>query len=410
MTMASRARWAVAVTAVAAVVAGCSSGGGDGGASASGGAPTSSRSSGASSSSDSSSSGTASSKPGDPVTVSVGGSGDILLHSPLWREAAAYSKSDGGTGYDFDPMFAKVKALVSGPDIAICHQETPISSTDADLSAPGSLVYNVPKEIAGTLKRAGYDGCDTASNHTMDRGVQGIDSTRRQLQAAGLKVAGPTGAPGPLGMPAVYEAKGVKVADLAYTYTLPNAAVPTTTVPGSAPWLGSYLWPKIGAAGIIANAKAAKAAGADLVVVNIHWGTEGVQHPTPAQTDLAKQLLASPYIDAILGTHAHVVQPCAAINGKYVFYGLGNFISNQGPTRGGGQTDSNQDGVFARITFSRNASGKWTQKASYQATRVDDADRHTVEVSSKASDPSSLARTQKAMNSMGGCPATASGS
>lgn len=344
-----------------------------------------------------------------PVTVTVSGSGDILLHSPLWREGAAYAKADGRTGYDFDPMFAQVKQSIGAADIAICHQETPISATNKDLSAPGSLVFNVPREIAATLKRAGFDGCDTASNHTIDQGVAGIVSTRKILQAAGLTVAGPTGAPGPLGMPAMYEAKGVKVADLAYTYTLPNTFGQSDVVPSYAPWLKSYLWPAIGAAGIIADAKAAKAAGADIVVVNIHWGAEGVQRPTGDQVALAKQLMASPSVDAILGTHAHVVQPCTTINGKFVFYGLGNFISNQGPGKGP-QTESNRDGVLAQITFSRNAAGTWSQQGKYQPTHVDTADNHAVRLSTPSADAASWTRTKQAMNAMGSCPAVADGS
>lgn len=344
-----------------------------------------------------------------PVSVTVSGSGDILLHSPLVREAAAYARAGGRTGYDFDPMFAPVKKSISAADIAICHQETPISSTDDNLSVPGSLVFNVPREIAGTLKRAGYDGCDTASNHTMDQGVAGIVSTRKMLQGAGLKVAGPTGAPGPPGIPAMYEAKGVKVADLAYTYTLPNTSGPSTDVPAGAPWLKSYLWPAVGAAGIIANAKTAKAAGADIVIVNIHWGTEGVQRPTTDQVALAKKLMASPYVDAIFGTHAHVVQPCTTINGKFVFYGFGNFISNQGPGNGP-QTESNRDGVLAQVTFSRNASGAWSQQAKYQPTHVETADNHTVRLSTPSADAASWARTKQAMNAIGSCPAVADGS
>ncbi|UIJ34480.1 CapA family protein [Allobranchiibius sp. GilTou73] len=396
-----RGTWGSAVVAATAMVALC-------GCSPSPHArPSSTPSSGTSAGGSSASASSARSR---TPSVTVTGSGDILLHSPLWREAAAYAKAAGRTGYDFDPMFVQVKSAISAADIAICHQETPISSTDADLSAPGSTSFNVPREIAGTLKRAGYDGCDAASNHTMDRGVAGIVSTRRQLQAAGLKVAGPTGAPGPLGIPAMYEAKGVKVADLAFTYTLPNSATPTTHVPSDAPWLKAYLWPAIGASAIIADARAAKKAGADIVIVNIHWGKEGVQHPTPAQTTLAGRLLASPYVDAIFGTHAHVVQPCTTIHGKYVFYGLGNFISNQGPTRGGGQTDSNQDGVLAQITFSKTASGIWSQRARYQPTHVDDADKHTVRLSTPQSDPASWGRTKQAMNALGSCPAVAAGS
>lgn len=344
-----------------------------------------------------------------PVSVTVSGSGDILLHSSLWREAAAYAKADGRSGYEFDPMFAKVRSAISASDLALCHQETPVSSTDTDLSVPGSLVFNVPREIATTLKRAGFEGCDVASNHTIDRGLLGMASTRRQLTNAGLGVAGPSADPNTSDKAAMYGAKGVKIAHLAYTYTLPNSSGPTTTVPADAPWLRSSLWPAVGATGIIADATAAKKAGADLVIVSMHWGTEAVQQPTADQLALAKALTKSPSVDAIFGTHAHIVQPCTKVNGKFVFYGFGNFISNQGPGHGP-QTESNRDGVLAEITFTRDASGQWSQRATYQPTHVNTAARHTVELSTPTTDAASWNRTRRAMNAMGSCPAVADGS
>ena len=391
---ATKHRFVLAAAVLAAVVAGCSSG--DGGGRAASGAASAMPSSGPGSSGFT----------GKPAQVTVSGSGDILLHSPLWREASAIATRAGKSGFDFDPMFAPVKQAISSADVAICHQETPISATNDDLSRPGSLVFNVPTQIAGSLKRAGFEGCDTSSNHTLDQGVPGIVATRKVLGAAGLKVAGPTGSPGELGMPALYDVRGVTVANIAYTYTLPNSAGPNTVVPASVPWLKPYLWPAAGAKGIIANAQAAKAAGADLVVVNIHWGTEGVQQPTADQVSLAQELAASPAVDAIFGTHAHVVQPCVKMNGKFVFYGLGNFISNQGPGRGP-QNESNRDGVLAQITFTRAGTGQWAQQASYQPTYVDTAAQHTIRLATPASNPASWKRTQQAMNAQGSCPALA---
>lgn len=342
-------------------------------------------------------------------SVTVSGSGDILLHTAIGQEAAGYASAAGRKGYDFDPMFAQVRSAISAADLALCHQETPISTTDTDLSVPGSLVFNVPREIAGTLKRAGYDGCDMASNHTIDRGLAGMASTRRQLTDAGLKVSGPSADAKTSGKPAVYDVKGVQIAHLAYTYTFPNSDGPTTAVPSGAPWLRSSLWPAAGARGIISDATAAKKAGAALVIVSIHWGREGVQQPTADQVALAGALTKSPAVDAIFGTHAHIVQPCTELNGKFVFYGLGNFISNQGPGHGP-QTESNRDGVLAQITFTRTASGRWSQRASYQPTHVNTTARHTVQFSTPDSDAASWKRTQRAMNALRSCPAVADGS
>jgi poly-gamma-glutamate synthesis protein (capsule biosynthesis protein) len=99
---------------------------------------------------------------------------------------------------------------------------------------------------------------------------------------------------------------------------------------------------------ILAEAHRAKAAGARVVIVNIHWGDENVTQPAAFQMQLARQLTASPDITAIVGQHVHVVQPIRTINGKLVVFGEGNLISNQTtaccPT-------ASQDGILALLTI-----------------------------------------------------------
>jgi poly-gamma-glutamate synthesis protein (capsule biosynthesis protein) len=85
---------------------------------------------------------------------------------------------------------------------------------------------------------------------------------------------------------------------------------------------------------ILAKARAARADGADLVVVAVHAGTEYNTEPNTDQVTAAHTLLASPDIDLVYGHHAHVVQPLQKINGKWVIYGLGNNIAAQDPRRG----------------------------------------------------------------------------
>ncbi len=60
-------------------------------------------------------------------------------------------------------MFDDVRGLISAADLAICHQETPISADDTDMGPADSLVFNVPREIGGALRNAGFRACDTAS-------------------------------------------------------------------------------------------------------------------------------------------------------------------------------------------------------------------------------------------------------
>jgi poly-gamma-glutamate synthesis protein (capsule biosynthesis protein) len=64
---------------------------------------------------------------------------------------------------------------------------------------------------------------------------------------------------------------------------------------------------------------------ASLVVVFMHWGTEGRACPDPAQLSLARQLAAAG-AGIIVGAHAHVLQASGWLGRTFVAYGLGNFL------------------------------------------------------------------------------------
>lgn len=276
-----------------------------------------------------------------PRTFTLGGSGDILVHAPVQRDALA---NGGGKVYNFDPMFDDVRDMISGVDLALCHQETPISEDGKNLTVPNTLSFNAPKEIAPALKNAGFEGCDTASNHTWDRTLPGVIQTLNVLDAAGLKHTGSARNAAEMDDKPIYDVKGVKVGHLAYSYTIFNTAGPDTKVPPEAPWMKNMLWPAYTKEGILADAKKLKERGAEFVVVSIHWGDQYVHQPNLQQSALAQDLLNSSDIDLILGDHVHVVQPCQKINDKYVIFGMGNFLSNQAPTQDRSLTLDNQDG------------------------------------------------------------------
>lgn len=350
---------------------------------------------------------TPNSKVATGTTVTVAASGDILIHGPVRRNAAAFAQQNRQTGFDFDPMFAPVKSALSKADVTICQQETPISADDTNLEHTG-LVYNAPKEIATAEKKAGFDGCSFASNHTWDMQLAGVQQTPVTLENAGLKVAGATPTASGAGEPAIYQVGDVKVAQFAYAYSVINKAGPSPEVPSNAPWLADASWPAEGVKGILAEAKKAKDNGADIVVVSMHWGKEYQQAPTSDQTTYAKQLLASPYVDAIYGAHAHVIQPCSTLNGKYVFYGMGNFLSNQGEGQASILTDANADGVIPTVTFTKTADG-WSQSATYQPTHVDIPARHIIHTTSPTQNPTAYNRVVTAMDSLGDCQAKPAG-
>ncbi len=259
--------------------------------------------------------------------------GDLLLHMPVNDAAAAYGRSSG-TAYDFDPMFEPVRAALSRADVAICHLEVPLSPTSTGLS--GYPTFLGPAELADDIRDAGYDGCSVASNHSYDRGASGVTDTLDVLDAAGVASAGMARSAAEDDTVTTYEAEGASIAHLSYTYGLNGFVLPADR---------TYLVDLIDRDTILAEAAQARQAGADVVIVSLHWGAEYRTEPTTAQTSLGRALIASDDIDLVVGHHAHVVQPIEEIDGEYIIYGLGNFLSNQRwslPT---------QDGVIVTVEF-----------------------------------------------------------
>ena len=358
--------------------------------------------------------------PDEPVEITLAAAGDILPHSWVITSARLYAGAqdrsmypvDGGT-YDFTPMFADVTDLISAADLALCHLESPLSPDNTNLSYPNTFSFNAPRELADALADAGYDGCDFASNHTMDRGIQGVAATEQVVREAGMGYAGPAADEDRAGQAEVYDVDTdvgtVQVAHLAYTYTYPNSGSPTTYIPEEAPWLVQSHWPTIGSAGILEQARTAKDDGADFVVVSMHWGEEYQAQPTVDQRQIAEDLLASGGVDLILGTHVHVVQPCEQINGKHVIYGLGNSLSNQSPSTAASLRPETQEGMIASVTLSRDEQGAVSTSMTYQPTRVEIPAEivpgHVIRLVSPQNFPESWDRTVAAVDLLGGCGA-----
>ena len=67
---------------------------------------------------------------------------------------------------------------------------------------------------------------------------------------------------------------------------------------------------------------------AKMVIVSIHWGSELLQWPNQEQREIAKWLVNNG-ADLIIGGHPHVVQKPEIIDGKPVFFSLGNHLFDQ---------------------------------------------------------------------------------
>ncbi len=276
-------------------------------------------------------------------SFTLAATGDILLHPSVIAQAQRYA-AGSGAAYDFRPMFAAVQPVLAGVDLGICHLETPVAPPGEALS--NYPIYGVPAEIVPAVAAAGYDRCSLASNHSMDRGTKGIDATLAALDRAGLGHTGMARQPQEAS-PSVFMVNGVKVAHLSYTFSFNGLSLPK-----GQPWRSNLIDPQR----IIAEARAAKAGGAEFVILSMHWGWEGRNAVTPEQRKQADQITRSGAVDLIIGHHAHVLQPIETVNGRWVVFGLGNSISGMGSTTkccGPGA----QDGAIVRIRVDEHPGG-----------------------------------------------------
>ncbi|MFJ9038928.1 CapA family protein [Streptomyces sp. NPDC102406] len=281
--------------------------------------------------------------PAAPRGFTLVASGDVLPHTSIIARARADA---GGDGYDFRPMLAGARSVVAPADLALCHMET-VYGAHGDYS--GYPAFKSPPQVAAGLRATGYDSCSTASNHTLDDGAAGIDRTLAALDRAGVEHAGSGRTAAEGRGPAWLRAGGAKVAHLAYTYDTNGYPLPQ-----GRPWAVNL----IDRQRIVGDARAARKAGADVVVVSLHWGTEWQDEPDAQQLGLGRQLTASrtrgrPDIDLILGTHAHIPQAYEKVNGTWVVYGMGDQIAGEMVNHEGVRDARGNMGTIGRFTFTR---------------------------------------------------------
>ncbi|MFD9112590.1 CapA family protein [Streptomyces bottropensis] len=278
---------------------------------------------------------------GDGRGFTLVASGDVLPHMSIIERARTDA---GGDGYDFAPMLAGVKPVVSEADLAICHMET-VYGADGNYS--GYPVFKSPPEVAAGLAATGYDACSTASNHSLDDGARGIQRTLEALDRAGVRHAGSARTAEEARRPTLMRAGGAQVAHLAYTYGTNDIPLPVDR-----PWAVNL----IDRERILTDARAARRAGADVVVVSLHWGTEWQDAPDAQQVTLAEELTRAatggrPVVDLILGTHAHVPQAYEKVNGTWVVYGMGDQVAGAMKNHSGAFDPRGNQGTLARFTF-----------------------------------------------------------
>lgn len=218
-------------------------------------------------------------------------------------------------------------------------------------------MFKAPLGWAQDSKDIGYDGCSTASNHTLDQGRDGVVHTIQALQTAGLGVTGSaesSEAPRYQMYEITKEGRSFKLAHISTAYGLNQGEIPQYK---QNPWLVNLT---TDGQIIVDIARQARSAGADFVVASVHSGVEYQSAPSAEQDRIATTLAESGQVDLYLGHHVHVPQPIRKIpggvdgKGLWVYYGVGNLLSGMNPRQGIGT----QAGQIAFPTITLPSTGK----------------------------------------------------
>lgn len=240
--------------------------------------------------------------------------GDALIHESVYYDA----RIPNG-GYDFKPMIDLIKPISSSYDLAYYNQETILGGSSIPYS--NYPRFNSPQEVGDAMIDAGFDLVSLATNHTMDKGENGVVKSLNYWRSKkDIITAGSWLSQEERNVVRIYEKNGIKYAFFSYT-TLTNGLNP--------PVDKSYL------NDVYSDAKAKTDIEkvrdqVDVVMVAMHWGTEYSLGVSEDQKRIANYL-SNLGVDLIIGAHPHVVEPVEYINdGKtFVIYSLGNFISGQ---------------------------------------------------------------------------------
>ena len=243
--------------------------------------------------------------------------------SPLGWDTP-YTRRTGNAGV--------VRDLVEGADIAAANFENP-APDDPRFHASGTNFSADPRFIDG-LADAGIDYVSLANNHIRDAGSAGLLQTIKNVTKRGIAVSGAGKNAAAARKPAILEAGGTKVAILGYD-AIAGGYHATATKVGSA---------GLSAKAVKADVAKARKAGADVVIVYPHWGTEYDPTPFANQKALAEMMIDSG-ADMVIGNHAHWAGAMEVYKGKPIWYALGNFVFDQT------WSEPTMEGITLELTF-----------------------------------------------------------
>jgi len=245
-----------------------------------------------------------------------------------------------------DPL-AAFAAQLRDADYTIGNLECPISTQGQALD---SKIYSFRADprVAPLLKGR-FDALAVANNHSGDYGQQAFLETLDHLSGQGIAAFGGGRNLEEAHRPLWIARGGLRIAVLAYNEFKPRSFEAGAEWPGIA-------WSEDSQ--VIADIRAARAAGADLVIPFMHWGWEREEQPSARQRQLARTMIDAG-ADVVVGGHPHLTQGAEYYRGKLIVYSLGNFVFD------GFDNAATRTGWLLRLTLDKSGLLAWETLAAH---------------------------------------------
>lgn len=288
------------------------------------------------------------------TTITIAAVGDIMLYDD---QLDAAKKADGS--YDFTQSFAAVSGSTVSADLTLGNLELNFCGEPYS----GKPDFRAPESLASALSAVGFDLLQTANTYSIQNGLSGLRSTIRYLDAAGLSHVGTYAAQDDkesLGGVVLKNINGVKVAFIAYTKGLNSLTLPEGEEYAVDVLYTDYAsdFNTVNKAALLESVNAAKALAPDAIIALLHWGSEADSSITSSQETI-RDLLFENGVDAIIGSHSHIVGPMetrtvTTVDGEekscFVAYSLGNFFSSMDES----YAKNCRESVVLNLSFTKN--------------------------------------------------------
>ena len=218
---------------------------------------------------------------------------------------------------DYHSIFCEVEPIIKSADYSIVNYECPaVLGNYPPIEKCGPNLSSSPKGIEA-IKYAGFNIATLANNHIMDFGTQGLMDTVSLCSQYNIDTVG-------VGKNLEDASKILYKRKDGETLAIINCCEHEFSIAGNDSAGANPLNP-IQQYYKIKEAKQ----NAGYVLVIVHGGTEHYNLPTPRMKETYRFFIDIG-ADVVVNHHQHCYSGYELYNGKYIFYGLGNFCFDKG--------------------------------------------------------------------------------